>query len=67
MRWLSNGVDMLPTSRQSCPTCHATTDRLIVVRGLVVALDCVACTCQKVDKMRSFARNAPTSPKKPSV
>lgn len=50
---------MLPHSHTLCPTCRLPTDRLIVVRGLIVALDCSACLCKSADKMRPFVQNAP--------
>lgn len=57
---------MLPLSHASCPSCHAPTDRLIVVHGLVVALDCRECLCKSADKMRPFVQNAPFKPVNPA-
>lgn len=50
---------MLPTSHQCCPTCHLPTDRLIVVHGLVVALDCWECLLVSTEVYKqSVCRNS---------
>lgn len=44
---------MLPTDHCRCPTCHRPTDRIIVIRGLVVALGCRDCHLAKAQRMLS--------------